>query len=108
MPTMDASVSFNEHMILSFQLFLKEEENLATQELAARQKVSELYSILDSEKSQSSVLRALLEVKESGELPGIFGRLGDLGAIVFFFISAFHICQSLSVSPVITFSAVYS
>jgi structural maintenance of chromosome 4 len=64
-----------------FQLFLREEENLAAQELAARQKVSELRSILDSEKSQSSVLRALLEAKESGELRGIFGRLGDLGAI---------------------------
>lgn len=60
---------------------MREEENLAAQELAARQKVSELRSILDSEKSQSSVLRALLEAKESGELPGIFGRLGDLGAI---------------------------
>ena len=64
-----------------FQLFTKDEENIATQELAARQKVSELQSVVDSEKSQGSVLRALLQAKESGELPGIFGRLGDLGAI---------------------------
>lgn len=36
---------------------------------------------MNSEKSQGSVLKALLQAKESGELPGIFGRLGDLGAI---------------------------
>lgn len=41
----------------------------------------ELQSLMNSEKSQGTVLKTLLQAKESGELPGIFGRLGDLGAI---------------------------
>lgn len=63
------------------QLLSKEEESVSSQEQVARQKVVELQSLLNSEKSQGSVLKALLQAKESGELPGIFGRLGDLGAI---------------------------
>lgn len=50
-------------------------------EQAARQKVTELRSILESEKSQSSVLKAILEAKELKQIDGIYGRLGDLGAI---------------------------
>eukprot|EP00250_Pteridium_aquilinum_P018347 c24044_g1_i1 orf=299-4012(-) len=63
------------------QLLSKEEESISSQEQVARQKVVELQSLMNSEKSQGSVLKALLQAKESGELPGIFGRLGDLGAI---------------------------
>jgi len=63
------------------QTCIKEEESLASLEQAARQKVSELSSILESEKSQGSVLRAILQAKESKQIQGIYGRLGDLGAI---------------------------
>lgn len=63
------------------QTCIKEEEALASLEQAARQKVSELSSILESEKSQGSVLRAILHAKESKQIEGIYGRLGDLGAI---------------------------
>ncbi|KAH7432741.1 hypothetical protein KP509_07G037500 [Ceratopteris richardii] len=63
------------------QLLAKEEESISSQEQSARQKLAELQSLLNSEKSQGSVLKALMQAKESGELPGIFGRLGDLGAI---------------------------
>eukprot|EP01018_Ginkgo_biloba_P007650 Gb_03310 [translate_table: standard] len=59
----------------------KEEESLVSLEQAARQKVTELRSILESEKSQGSVLRAILQAKESRQIEGIYGRLGDLGAI---------------------------
>jgi len=38
-------------------------------------------SVLESEKSQGSVLKAILQAKESKEIGGIYGRLGDLGAI---------------------------
>lgn len=41
----------------------------------------EFVSILESEKSQGSVLKAILHAKELKEIEGIFGRLGDLGAI---------------------------
>lgn len=50
-------------------------------EQAARQKVAELKSLLDSEKSQGTVLKAILHAKDSNRIPGIYGRMGDLGAI---------------------------
>lgn len=63
------------------QKCLEERERLIPLEQAARQKVAELASIIDSEKSQGSVLRAILQARESNTIPGICGRMGDLGAI---------------------------
>ncbi|KAG1358997.1 structural maintenance of chromosomes protein 4 [Cocos nucifera] len=60
---------------------INRQESLIPLEQAARQKVMEFMSILESEKSQGSVLKAILHAKESKEIEGIFGRLGDLGAI---------------------------
>ncbi|KAM7508004.1 hypothetical protein LguiA_018457 [Lonicera macranthoides] len=60
---------------------LKEQEALIPLEQAARQKVAELLSVMESEKSQGSVLKAILQAKESNDIQGIYGRLGDLGAI---------------------------
>lgn len=60
---------------------LKEQEALIPVEQAARQKVAELKSIQDSEKSQGSVIKAILQAKESNQIQGIYGRMGDLGAI---------------------------
>ncbi|KAF2315157.1 hypothetical protein GH714_038288 [Hevea brasiliensis] len=60
---------------------IKEQEALIPLEQAARQKVAELKSILDSEKSQGSVMKAILQAKESNKIEGIYGRMGDLGAI---------------------------
>ncbi|KAL3567974.1 hypothetical protein D5086_030625 [Populus alba] len=60
---------------------IKEQEELIPLEQAARQKVAELKSIIDLEKSQGSVLKAILHAKESNEIRGIHGRMGDLGAI---------------------------
>lgn len=59
----------------------EEQERLIPLEQAARQKVTELTSIIDSEKTQGSVLKAILQAKESNTIPGICGRMGDLGAI---------------------------
>ena len=36
---------------------------------------------MDSEKSQGSVLKAILQAKDSNRIQGIYGRMGDLGAI---------------------------
>ncbi|CAA7406929.1 unnamed protein product [Spirodela intermedia] len=63
------------------QELTKQQELLMPLEQAARQKVTELRSILESEKNQSSVLKAILEAKELKQIDGIYGRLGDLGAI---------------------------
>ncbi|KAH7861220.1 hypothetical protein Vadar_023285 [Vaccinium darrowii] len=60
---------------------LKEQEGLIPLEQAARQKVAELSSVMESEKSQGSVLKAILQAKEINEIQGIYGRMGDLGAI---------------------------
>ncbi|XP_033953366.1 structural maintenance of chromosomes protein 4 isoform X1 [Pseudochaenichthys georgianus] len=46
-----------------------------------RQKVDEAKSSLTSNRSRGRVLDALMQQKKSGRIPGIFGRLGDLGAI---------------------------
>ncbi|KAF7802987.1 structural maintenance of chromosomes protein 4 [Senna tora] len=60
---------------------IKEQDALIPLEQAARQKVAELKSVLDSEKSQGSVLKAILKAKETKQIEGIYGRMGDLGAI---------------------------
>lgn len=60
---------------------LKQEESLIPLEQAARQKVVEIKSTRDSEKNHGTVLKAILQAKESKEIDGIYGRLGDLGAI---------------------------
>ncbi|XP_022883355.1 structural maintenance of chromosomes protein 4-like [Olea europaea var. sylvestris] len=63
------------------QTCLEEQERLIPLEKAAREKVSELSTIMDSEKSQGSVLKAIMEAKQSNRILGIYGRMGDLGAI---------------------------
>ncbi|XLT40970.1 hypothetical protein HN873_072262 [Arachis hypogaea] len=60
---------------------IKEQDALIPLEQAARQKVAELKSVMDSEKSQGSVLKAILKAKETKKIEGIYGRMGDLGAI---------------------------
>ncbi|CAI9109700.1 OLC1v1009573C1 [Oldenlandia corymbosa var. corymbosa] len=60
---------------------VEEQERLIVLEQAARQKVAELLAVRDSEKSQGSVLKAIMQAKESNTIPGIYGRMGDLGAI---------------------------
>ncbi|KAH7671753.1 Structural maintenance of chromosomes protein [Dioscorea alata] len=60
---------------------VKKQESLLPLEQAARQKVVEFKSMMESEKSQGAVLKAILQAKESKEIDGIYGRLGDLGAI---------------------------
>ncbi|KAJ3590816.1 hypothetical protein NHX12_008764 [Muraenolepis orangiensis] len=46
-----------------------------------RQKVDEAKSSQSSNRSRGKVLEALMAQKKSGKIPGVMGRLGDLGAI---------------------------
>ncbi|NXD80625.1 SMC4 protein, partial [Halcyon senegalensis] len=46
-----------------------------------RQKVEEAKSSLALSRSRGKVLEALLQQKKCGNIPGLYGRLGDLGAI---------------------------
>ncbi|NXG15019.1 SMC4 protein, partial [Grallaria varia] len=63
-------------------------EKLGREELGAkdlvrnlRRKVEEAKSSLAQSRSRGKVLEALLQQKKSGNIPGLYGRLGDLGAI---------------------------
>ncbi|KAF6159765.1 hypothetical protein GIB67_030023 [Kingdonia uniflora] len=60
---------------------LREQDSLIPLEQAARQKVTELLSVTESERSEGSVIKAILQAKESNSIEGIHGRMGDLGAI---------------------------
>ncbi|XP_027044472.1 structural maintenance of chromosomes protein 4-like [Pocillopora damicornis] len=57
-------------------------EKKASDELRSiRTKVEEARSSLQASHSRGQVLEALMQQKASGKIPGILGRLGDLGAI---------------------------
>ena len=58
-----------------------EEAALEASVQAARVKVAEVKEAMSSEKSQSSIMKALVKAKQTKTIAGIHGRLGDLGAI---------------------------
>ncbi|XP_053315519.1 structural maintenance of chromosomes protein 4 [Spea bombifrons] len=60
---------------------VQEEINIKNQVRELRQKVEEAKSSLSANRSRGKVLDALIQQKKSGKIPGIYGRLGDLGAI---------------------------
>jgi structural maintenance of chromosome 4 len=76
----------------------KQEDSLIPLEQAARQKVAEMKTTRDSEKNQSTALKAILQAKESNEIQGIYGRLGDLGAIDG---KIYSLCPQNQICPVI-------
>lgn len=43
--------------------------------------LAELRDTVSSERNQSAVMNALQQALESGQIPGIYGRLGDLAGI---------------------------
>ncbi|KAG8136104.1 putative Structural maintenance of chromosomes protein [Naja naja] len=61
--------------------FAKEEADMKYYIGDLRQKVEEAKSSLAINKSRGKVLEALIQQKKSGNISGIYGRLGDLGAI---------------------------
>ncbi|KAL1777691.1 structural maintenance of chromosomes protein 4 [Sigmodon hispidus] len=63
------------------QKLTQEEINLKSLVRDLFQKVEEAKSSLATNRSKGKVLDALIQEKKSGRIPGIYGRLGDLGAI---------------------------
>ncbi|GAA0146311.1 hypothetical protein LIER_06300 [Lithospermum erythrorhizon] len=63
------------------QKYREDQEKLIPLEQAARQKLTELLSTLEAEKSQGSVLKEIMRAKAENKIEGIYGRMGDLGAI---------------------------
>ncbi|CAH2247418.1 structural maintenance of chromosomes 4 isoform X1 [Pelobates cultripes] len=64
-----------------YESLVHEENNIKSQVRDLRQKVEEAKSSLSANQSRGKVLDALIQQKKSGKIPGIYGRLGDLGAI---------------------------
>lgn len=63
------------------KLLVQEEMAVKDEVRVIRQKVEEARSSLSANRSKGKVLDALLQQKKLGKIPGIYGRLGDLGAI---------------------------
>eukprot|EP00058_Branchiostoma_floridae_P017967 XP_002603456.1 hypothetical protein BRAFLDRAFT_80430 [Branchiostoma floridae] len=59
----------------------KEEAEVVQELRSCRMKVEEARSSMQQQRSRGKVQEALMLQKQSGKIPGIFGRLGDLGAI---------------------------
>ncbi|XP_075232344.1 structural maintenance of chromosomes 4-like protein gluon [Lycorma delicatula] len=61
---------------------IRQEEKVAAQTVQKhRLSMDEVRNSMQANKSRNQVLDYLMNKKQIGELPGIFGRLGDLGAI---------------------------
>ncbi|KAL3847105.1 hypothetical protein ACJMK2_018035 [Sinanodonta woodiana] len=59
----------------------KKEADLSNELRVLRAKVEESRSSMQASKSKGKVLESLMDLKKKGTMPGICGRLGDLGAI---------------------------
>ncbi|KAG8180032.1 hypothetical protein JTE90_026634 [Oedothorax gibbosus] len=59
----------------------KKEQNLTEKVKGMQIKLDESKSSLNSSKSRNKLVKAFMEQKKMGNLSGVYGRLGDLGAI---------------------------
>ncbi|KMY90563.1 structural maintenance of chromosomes protein 4 [Drosophila simulans] len=60
---------------------VKEERNLSMQCNKLRTEINERSSVMQAQRSNNKVLDFLMRMKMEGKIPGILGRLGDLGGI---------------------------
>ena len=65
----------------ALQKLAKSEPDVRTQVSSARQKADEARASLSTSQNQSSVLKGLLRLNDSGRIEGFHGRLDNLGAI---------------------------
>uniref|UniRef100_A0A9L0SP71 Structural maintenance of chromosomes protein n=1 Tax=Equus caballus TaxID=9796 RepID=A0A9L0SP71_HORSE len=81
----EATLPHTEHELKEkekeLQKLTKEEINFKSLVRDLFQKVEEAKSSLAVNRSRGKVLDAIIQEKKSGRIPGIYGRLGDLGAI---------------------------
>ena len=89
-------------LIGKLQALLEEQHKLVLLEQAARQRVAELSSTMESERNQNSVLKAIIHAKEANIIPGIYGRMGDLGAIDGEYTSILYVLQYFSLNLNVT------
>ncbi|GBO29882.1 hypothetical protein AVEN_207889-1, partial [Araneus ventricosus] len=77
-PELKAQISSAER-----ELTQKEKKELfLTEELKNKRiKLDEAKNSLSASESRNTIIKALIEQKKKGKLAGVYGRLGDLGAI---------------------------
>ncbi|XP_053620352.1 structural maintenance of chromosomes protein 4 isoform X2 [Plodia interpunctella] len=63
------------------QTLKKEEATVSSEARSLRAQLEESRQAMSANKSRGRVLDALMKEKQRGNLPGVFGRLGDLGGI---------------------------
>ncbi|CAG4968620.1 unnamed protein product [Parnassius apollo] len=82
---LSVSVPTNEKQLSDIQAKLqalkKEESSISNEARSLRAQLEESRQAMSANKSRGRVLDSLMREKNSGRLPGIFGRLGDLGGI---------------------------
>eukprot|EP00794_Sanderia_malayensis_P006418 gene6418-7150_t len=62
------------------EIYQRQHNGLQNQLKAAQQNLENVSKSI-SQQQRNNVISALMSAKKSGELPGVYGRLGDLGAI---------------------------
>ncbi|RWS24664.1 structural maintenance of chromosomes protein 4-like protein [Leptotrombidium deliense] len=60
---------------------VEQKTRISSELRANNEKLQEAKNVVNSHTSRNAVVNALMEQKRSGNIEGIFGRLGDLGAI---------------------------
>ena len=66
---------------LSVQKLKQQEADLRVEVDVVRGRVAEMKEAAVSDRTRCTILNALLKAKRTGAIPGIYGRLGDLGGI---------------------------
>ncbi|XP_026316023.1 structural maintenance of chromosomes protein 4 [Hyposmocoma kahamanoa] len=82
---LESSVPTNERQLNELQSRLqaikREESSVSSDSRSLRAQLEESRQAMSANKSRGRVLDALMKEKRNGNIPGIFGRLGDLGGI---------------------------
>ncbi|XP_028162116.1 structural maintenance of chromosomes protein 4 [Ostrinia furnacalis] len=82
---LNSTVPTNEKKLTELQTQLqtlkREESSVSGEARSLRAQLEESRQAMSANRSRGRVLDALMKEKKSGRLPGIFGRLGDLGGI---------------------------
>lgn len=82
---LSSTLPANEKKLVGIQAKLqalkKEESKVSSEARSLRAQLEESRQAMTANRSRGRVLDALMKEKKNGKLPGIFGRLGDLGGI---------------------------
>ncbi|XP_052215756.1 structural maintenance of chromosomes protein 4-like [Dreissena polymorpha] len=78
LPSLEAAVEKAQH---DYEVAVQREAELAEEIRTIRRTVEEGRSSMEANKSRGKVIDFVMSLKKAGTIPGVYGRLGDLGAI---------------------------